>query len=73
MVEKEQSKQETRYDIDTGDLYYFGLLQDSLVEESSQGNFFPGGCCDILVEAIGRPEHCGHVRAVGKEVEIKLF
>jgi len=26
-----------------------------------------------LVEAIGRPEHCGHVRATGKGVEIKLY
>jgi len=44
-----------------------------LVEENSQGNFVPEGRCDILVEAIGRPEHCGRVRAVGKGIEIKLY
>jgi len=45
-------------------------LQDSF---SSQGNFVPEGRHNILVEAIGRPEHCGHVRAVGQGVEIKLY
>jgi len=37
-----------------------------LVEESSQGNFVPKGRRDILVEAIGRPKHCGRVRAARK-------
>jgi len=48
-------------------------LQEYLVEESSQGNFVPEGRQDILVEAIGRPTHCGHVRATGKRVGIKLY
>jgi len=45
-------------------------LQDSL---SSQGNFVPEGCYDILVEAIGRPEHYGRVRAAGQGVGIKQY
>jgi len=40
---------------------------------SYQGNFVPEGCRDILVEAIGRPEHYGRVRAAGKGVGIKLY
>jgi len=40
---------------------------------SSQGNFVPEGCRDILFEAIGRPEHCGRIRADRKEVGIKLY
>jgi len=39
----------------------------------SQGNFVPEGRHDILVEAIGRPEHCGRVRAFGKGFGIKLY
>jgi len=46
-------------------------LQDSSVEQSSKGNFVPEGHHDILGEAIGRPEHCGRVRATRKGVEIK--
>jgi len=38
-----------------------------------QGNFVPEGRHDILVEAIGRPEHCGRVRAAGQGVGIKLY
>jgi len=45
-------------------------LQDSF---SSQGNFDPEGHRDILVEAIGRPEHCGRTRAAGQGVGIKLY
>jgi len=44
-----------------------------LVEESSQSNFAPKGRCDILVEAIGRPGHCGRVCASIKGVGIKLY
>ena len=40
---------------------------------NSQGNFVPKGHHDILVEAIGRPKHCGRVRATGKGVGIKLY
>ena len=39
----------------------------------SQGNFVPEGRHDILVEAIGRPEHSGRVRAAGQGVGIKLY
>ena len=39
----------------------------------SQGNFVPQGRYDILVEAIGRPEHCGRVRVAGQGVGIKLY
>ena len=39
----------------------------------SDGNFFAEGCHDILVEAIGRPEHCGCVCAAGQGVGIKLY
>jgi len=39
----------------------------------SQGNFVPEGRHDILVETIGRPEHCGRVRAAGQGVGIKLY
>jgi len=45
-------------------------LQDTL---DSQGNFVSQGCHDILVEAIGQPEHCGCVRAAGQGVGIKLY
>jgi len=44
-----------------------------LVEQSSQANFVPEGRHDILVEAIGRPEDCGRVRAARKGVGIKLY
>jgi len=33
----------------------------------------PEGRRDILVEAIGRPEHYGRVHAAGKGVGIKLY
>ena len=44
-----------------------------MVEQSSQGNFVPGSRRDILVEVIGRPEHCGRVRATGKGVGNKQY
>jgi len=40
---------------------------------SSQGNFVPEGCRDILVEAIGQLEHCGRVCVARKGVGIKLY
>ena len=49
------------------------MLQDSLVEQSSQGQFTPEGCQDILAAAIGRPEHPGRVRAAGSGVGIKDY
>jgi len=39
----------------------------------SQGNFAPEGRHDILIEAVGRPEHCGRVHAAGQGVGIKLY
>jgi len=45
-------------------------LQDSL---ESQGNFVAEVRHDIMVEAIGRPEHCGRVRAAGQRVGLKLY
>jgi len=45
-------------------------LQDSL---ESDGKFVVEDRHDILVEAIGRPEHSGCVRAVGQGVGIKLY
>jgi len=38
-----------------------------------RGNFVPEGHHDILVEAIGRPEHCGCVHAAGQGVGIELY
>jgi len=48
-------------------------LQDSLVEQSSQGNFVPQNRQDILVEAVGRPEDPGCVRTVAKGVGVKHY
>jgi len=45
-------------------------LQDSL---ESDDNFIANDHHDILVEAIGRPEHCGRVRAAGQGAGIKLY
>ena len=39
----------------------------------SDGKFVAQGRHDILVEAIGRPEHSGRVRAAGQRVGIKLY
>jgi len=38
-----------------------------------QGNFVAEGRHDILVEAIGRPEHCGRVCVAAQGVGIKLY
>ena len=47
--------------------------QDALEEQASQGSFVTHGRHDILTAAIGRPEHPGHVRAVGADVAIKKY
>ncbi|KAK7271450.1 hypothetical protein RJT34_27373 [Clitoria ternatea] len=39
---------------------------DSLANKTSQGTFVPVGREDILTVAIGRPEHSGRVRGVGR-------
>ena len=41
------------------------MLQDDLVEQSTQGSFIPRGRDDILTQVIGRPEHPGRVRGTG--------
>ncbi|XP_058753581.1 uncharacterized protein LOC131626757 [Vicia villosa] len=46
---------------------------DSLVEKTSQGAFVPQGRKDILVEALGQPEHPGRVRGVGRGVGILQY
>ena len=42
-------------------------------EQASQGSFDAYGHQDVLIVAIGRPEHPGHVRAVGTSVTIKQY
>ncbi|KAH1210116.1 hypothetical protein GmHk_15G044489 [Glycine max] len=46
---------------------------DSFEEQATQGSFIPHGCQDVLVAAIGRPEHPGRVRAAGAGVTIKQY
>ncbi|WVY89736.1 hypothetical protein V8G54_035250 [Vigna mungo] len=46
---------------------------NELVEQSTQGTFTPEGREDILAVAIGRPEHSGCVRGVGKFIGIRQF
>jgi hypothetical protein len=48
-------------------------LQDSLVEQSTQGSFVAEGRADILSSAIGKPEHPGRVRGVGQGVGIVSY
>ena len=48
-------------------------VQDSLEEQASQGSFVPHGRQDVLIAAIGRPEHPGRVRATGAGVRIKQY
>ena len=48
-------------------------LQDSLEGQASQGSFVAHGRQDVLTATIGRPEHPGHVRAVGTSVTIKQY
>ncbi|XP_058740299.1 uncharacterized protein LOC131612541 [Vicia villosa] len=46
---------------------------DSLVQKATEGSFVPQGRQDILTEAIGRPEHPGRVRGVGRGVGIRQY
>ncbi|KAL5153420.1 hypothetical protein HKD37_19G052969 [Glycine soja] len=48
-------------------------VQDSFEEQATQGSFVPHGRQDVLVAAIGRPEHPGLVRAAGAGVTIKQY
>ncbi|KAL5131327.1 hypothetical protein HKD37_12G034234 [Glycine soja] len=46
---------------------------DSFEEQATQGSFVPYGRQDVLVAAIGRPEHPGRVRGAGAGVTIKQY
>ncbi|KAL5128311.1 hypothetical protein HKD37_14G040577 [Glycine soja] len=46
---------------------------DSFEEQATQGSFVPYGRQDVLVAAIGRPEHPGRVRTAGAGVTIKQY
>jgi len=41
------------------------VLQDSFVEQTTQGSFVPHGWDDILTLSIGRGKHPGHVHNIG--------
>jgi len=49
------------------------FLQDSLVEQSTQGSFVPQGHQDILTTTLGTKEHPGHVRTVGYGVGVRQY
>jgi len=51
---------------------FLWLLQDSLQEQITQGNFIPDGRDDILNTAIGRPEHPGRIRVARTSVTINF-
>jgi len=44
-----------------------------LEDQTSQGSFVAHGCQDVLIAAIGRPEHPGCVRAARVGVTIKQY
>ncbi|KAL5184709.1 hypothetical protein HKD37_17G048371 [Glycine soja] len=46
---------------------------DSLEEQASQGSFATHGRQDVLIAAIGRPEHLDRVRVAGANVTIKQY
>ncbi|KOM26888.1 hypothetical protein LR48_Vigan330s000200 [Vigna angularis] len=48
-------------------------VQDSLVEQSSQGQFTQEGRQNILATTIGLPEHPGRVRGAGTGIGIQQF
>ncbi|XP_073222525.1 uncharacterized protein [Cicer arietinum] len=49
------------------------MVQDSLVEQTSQGTFVPHRRTNILPAAIGKPKHPGRVRVVGRGVGIRQY
>ena len=51
----------------------YSLLQDELVEQSSQGNFVSQGRRDILTTAIGTEEHHVRVRTAGFGVGVRQY
>ncbi|XP_006574154.1 probable pyridoxal 5'-phosphate synthase subunit pdx2 [Glycine max] len=46
---------------------------DSLEDQASQGSFAAHGCQNVLIAAIGQPEHPGYMRAAGAGVTIKKY
>ena len=48
-------------------------VQVSFEEQATQGSFVPRGRQDVLIAAIGCPEHRGRVRAAGAGVTIKQY
>ncbi|KAH1188881.1 hypothetical protein GmHk_20G056778 [Glycine max] len=46
---------------------------DSLKDQASQGSFVAHGRHDVLIAAIGRPEHPSHVCTAGVGVTIKQY
>ncbi|KAL6565020.1 hypothetical protein OROMI_016470 [Orobanche minor] len=62
--------------IKTNDTDCYNILRmksDELEAQCTQGSFTPEGRCDILAEAIGRPEHPGRVRGIGFGVGIRDY
>ncbi|WVZ18934.1 hypothetical protein V8G54_006256 [Vigna mungo] len=49
------------------------MYYDDLVEKRSKGSFTQEGLDDILAVVIGRPEHPGYIRGVGRGVGLKQF
>ena len=49
------------------------FLQDSLVEQNTQGSFLPQGRQDILTIALGTEEHPGRVRTAGYGVGVRQY
>ncbi|GAU15583.1 hypothetical protein TSUD_108410 [Trifolium subterraneum] len=68
-----RARQKPSGDYTTEDTRIIAEKIDSLVEKTSQGTFVPEGRKDILTEAIGRPEHGGFVRGVGRGVGIRQY
>ncbi|CAL5200316.1 unnamed protein product [Lathyrus oleraceus] len=68
-----KARQNASGDFITEDTRIIAEKIDSLVEKTSQGAFIPQGRKDILAEAIGRPEHSGGVRGVGRGIGIRQY
>ncbi|KAK1383971.1 hypothetical protein POM88_021706 [Heracleum sosnowskyi] len=49
------------------------LVEDTLLEKQSKGEFSPCGSEDVLTKALETPEHSGRVRGVGSFVTPSMF
>jgi len=49
------------------------FLQDSLVEQSTQGSFVPQGRQDILTTTLGTKANLGRVHTVGYGVGVRQY